>query len=68
MSEYGSQYTNYVLTLLITLSKSTTMLWRFSSAAKTKGRTAEIFNCLDSSIADFRLAKDSLQGERRQTC
>lgn len=50
------------------LSKSTTMLWRFSSAAKTSGRTEDIFSPLDSSITDLRLSKDSLQGKRCAKC
>lgn len=55
-----------VLTFVITLSKSTTMLCRFSSAANTSGRTADIFRPLDLSITDFRLSKASLQVERRR--
>lgn len=51
-------------TFMTILSKSTTMLWRFSSAAKTSGRTEDIFSPLDSSITDLRLSKDSLQGKR----
>lgn len=50
-------------TFVTTLSKSTVMLWRFSSAAKIRGRTAATFISLDLLISALRLAKTSLQEE-----
>lgn len=48
-------------TFVTTLSKSTVMLWRFSSAAKIRGRTAATFISLDLLISALRLDKTSLQ-------
>lgn len=48
-------------TFVTTLSKSTVMLWRFSSAAKIRGRAAATFISLDLLISALRLDKTSLQ-------
>lgn len=53
-----------LLTFVTALSRSTTMLWRFSSAAKISGRTAWTLDPLNVSITDLRSARTSLQNEK----